>query len=184
MARCCLLNRCMLTEFSEDLEALRIKRKLSRQKLLGSKRFVAAIQTFRWWQRVARRRWLNQVAWEAARMHAFPHRTETNYPPWRRFFCGGVAGIALIRGTTRFIPRCDTELLCPECGTSPINVAIWSQFGEKMVRSTPHIDIGCRSCMLSREYHYFDAALVSFFEARFGSTEACRWSELAETTWT
>ena len=85
IARCCLLNRQAFWEFSRDLDALRCQERQPQQKLLGAKLVVATNRISRWWLACTRRQWLNQVAWDAARMHAFPHRTETNFAPLRRF---------------------------------------------------------------------------------------------------
>ena len=171
LARCCLLNKQTREEFSGDLDALRCEKGSPHQKLLGSKRFVAAIHASRWWHGCTQRRWLNRVAWEAARLHAFPHRTETNYPPWRRHFCGGIAGIDRIHATTRFVSNSGAAVACPECKTASASVALWRQVGDKIIRSTPHLDIGCSSCMLSRSFHDYSVGRITIFSGSPGAGE-------------
>ena len=168
LARCCLLNKDTFGEFSGDVVALRWEKGSPHQKLLASKRCVAASRASRWWRACVQRRWLNQVAWEAARMHAFPHRTETNFLPWRRHFCGGIAGIDRIHATTRYVPSSDAAVVCPHCDDAPVCVALWRQVGEKMVRSTPHLDIGCGSCMTSRSFQGHDVGWVTVFSLSRG----------------
>jgi hypothetical protein len=166
IARCCLLNRQAHWEFSRDLDALRCQERQPQQKLLGAKLVVAVNRISRWWLACARRQWLNQVAWDAARMHAFPHRTETNYAPWRRHFRGGIDGIKRILATTRYLVHSDADVACPECRTSPVCVALWTQVGEKMARSTPHLHIGCVACMISSpHFSHDDIVCMKVFSA-------------------
>jgi len=169
LARCCLLDKKTFEEFSGDLDALRCGKASPHQKLLGSKRCVAASRITRWWRGCVQRRWLNHVAFDAARMHAFPHRTETNYRPWRRLFCGGIAGIDRIHATTRFVHSSDAAVVCPDCKDAPVSVALWRQVGCKMVRSTPYLDIGCGSCMMSRSFQGHDVGWVALFSPSRGA---------------
>jgi len=106
-------------------------------------------------------------------MHAFPHRTETNYPPWRRHFRGGLAGIERIHATTRFVPCSETRFLCPVCGLSSIDTANWFQVGEGVLSSTPVIKIGCRPCIFTRDFwsHDSDAGWLTTLQASFGRSQ-------------
>jgi len=111
-------------------------------------------------------------------MHSFPHRTETNYPPWRRHFCGGIAGIDRILATTRYVPFFDADVACPECGTSPASVAVWRRIGEKMVRSTPYLAIGCGACMSSESCNGYDEGCITAFSQARGAKKELIWSNL------
>ena len=165
IARCCLLNKLTRNEFCDDLNSLRRMEKLPNQKLIGSTRFVAASRASQWWRSCVQRQWLNRVAYDAAHMHAFPHRTETNYPPLRRHFRGGIDGIRRIRATIKYVTYSDTEIACPECETCPVTMALWTQVGERVVRSTPQLHIGCRHCIFSHSRWSHDIGWITSLTA-------------------
>jgi hypothetical protein len=116
-------------------------------RLLGTIRHVAAARLSFWWQRALLRIWLDRVAYDAARMHSFPHRLITNFPPWTCHFKGGLSHISRILSTVSFTPRVETLPCCTACGRV-VDAVCFFRDEVKMVNSSPHLYVGCRECLL------------------------------------
>lgn len=163
LAKCFLLSKTLYQAFRQELLALKLCSWLRLCRTLGSRRSVAAHLIAKWWFNVGRSRWLNRVAYEAVRLHAFPHRTVTNYLPWKDHFRGGILAIDRIHATKDFASPRDS-LECPVCRSAFIDTAVYTQIGEKMAQSTPRVDVGCGNCLLvlrEREWSYADRALYT-----------------------
>ena len=170
LVHCCLVTLCSSKTFRQDLRSLREKRPLPQCLLLGSARAVAATIISKWLQTTLMKRWLNRVAWEGARKHCFPHRTETNYKPWREHFRGGLAGIERIMTTLKFTPQLKEIPLCPECQSAPVSAAWWRHIGDCMPRSSPYLHVGCESCAISLGGYCFsmyaetEPGIITFYQ--------------------
>jgi len=190
LTRCDILACCKTTRLNHEVRSLDLAvlrftpmREVpgwrhAKHLLPGTIRLTAAAKLGRWWRRSLTRRWLDLVAWSAARMHAFPHRTRANYPPWRRHFDGGLAGIGRIMATVRFTPAAlSVPLWCPVCHKAPVTCAWYYWIGTKMARSSPYISIGCASCSMAERGYRDDVVQVSYFASWL--EKGCR----AELAW-
>ena len=142
---CCSINQSSFVEYHYDRQALREHLVLVGL-LTGVLRSAASGKIARWWRLRRLECWMNNVARSVARMHAFPHRTSTNYIPWKRHFTGGLAGIDRILSKTRFTPRLSKPIECSKCNKNSVDSATYLQIGSKMARSTPTVSLTCSLC--------------------------------------
>lgn len=143
----CIASVTLAKHYEKDIGTLRLGHLSSNQvPLPGISRCLAADVLIGWWRRQRLQNWMDRVACEGVRMHAFPNRFETNYKPWRSNFSQGVVSIPRIYETVRFTPTLYKTTRCPCCQKEPIEAAWYWRDGDKMVRSTPHLDVGCLSC--------------------------------------
>jgi hypothetical protein len=165
IVRCCSTSLAAWGAFAADARGLAGRFRPRRFRLEGAARCVAARTISRLWRLRRVRAWMDAVARDAARLHAFPHRTETNYAPWRAHFRGGIAGIARIMATQRFTPHLQAHPTCPECGVGEVEVAWHWRDGCKMARSTPRLTLGCRACResVAERLEQEGTALVTWF---------------------
>ena len=147
IGRYCATSRPLFERYETDVSALRLTRLSSSSTILtGTARCIAVDILTSWWRRQCLQKWMDRVAWESVRFHAFPNRFNTNYEHWMSHFGHGLVSIPRIMKTVRFTPRLSKTLRCPCCKNGPIEAAWYRRFGDKMARSTPHIDVGCASC--------------------------------------
>jgi len=157
-----------------DLDALQIVTLKSKHNLLiGTARCIAAAIISKWWKLKLMRSWMDKVLHAAVRLHAFPHRFNTNYKPWDIHFHEGINSIQRIMHTNKFTPRLLKMPQCPCCKTAPLEAAWYRRIGCKMARSTPHIDVGCATCLqflgCDSLSDFFDSsdALATFYNGSF-----------------
>lgn len=162
LARLLLTSRCLAVPHRPELRALGNGAR-GPLALPGAARSVAANRLARWWLLVRFDHWLNAAAAAAVRIHAFPHRTETNYVPWRRHYGGGIVSIDRLRALRRFGSRLREAPVCPRCSAAPASAVVYKQVGCKMVSSTPHVDLYCRMCVQQAWCWEDEHVLVSHF---------------------
>jgi len=121
----------------------------ARRRILGRSfvaRQLAAITISRWWERLSAQAWLNCVARECLKFHAFISRLQTNYPPLQRPFGRGLRSLPRLHATRRPV-RIDHPPRCPFCSSRRIDAACYYRDGLKIARSTPYLRVGCQACV-------------------------------------
>lgn len=123
---CLLTNRRGCQSFPEDLFALKTRQRIASQRLLGAIRVTAATFVASWWKAFLIQAWIAQVAAEVEDIHP-----------------------SSSLGGSRFLRSFGPSSLCPECGVALVDTAAYDLVGEKMLRTSRFVDVGCRACVLS-----------------------------------